>query len=160
MIDKYVTYCSALCLVAAVSTAPSVAGEFPADSLMVMKPQLSAEMADKIQHADVAAGEKYFMRKCIVCHDGERDGQHNTGPLLWNIMGRVSGRAEGFEYSDAMKATNHVWDFSTLDYYLTRVQRAIPGTAMNFRGIKKVEDRANLLAYLRALHDAPPALPE
>ena len=35
----------------------------------------------------------------------------------------------------------------------------MPGTKMGFAGLKKVKDRASVIAYLRTLADTPAALP-
>ncbi|XDZ66480.1 c-type cytochrome [Alphaproteobacteria bacterium LSUCC0684] len=97
---------------------------------------------------DPGAGEKVF-KKCKACHvvDSEK---HKTGPHLVNIMGRAAGSAEGYKkYSDAMKESGIVWDETTLDAYLAAPKKYIKGTRMAFAGLKKDEDRANVIAYLK-----------
>jgi len=97
---------------------------------------------------DPGAGEKVF-KKCKACHvvDAEK---HKTGPHLVNIIGRAAGSAEGFKkYSNAMKESGIVWDEATLDAYLEAPKKYIKGTRMAFAGLKKEEDRANVIAYLK-----------
>ena len=127
--------------------------------LSEFNPTLTDEFKHSLSTADVAAGEIVFMRKCSSCHDHEKTGGHGKGPHLWNIMGRKAGSAPGFEYSEAMRSSGHTWDYATLNYYLIRTDRAVPGRLMDFRGIRRDSERAKLLAFLRTLHDTPPPLP-
>ena len=129
------------------------------ESLANYTPVLSADFKELLNTADAAAGEEFFMRKCSSCHDAVKSDVHGKGPNLWNVFGRKAGTAEGFEYSDAMRQSGHIWNYATLNYYLTRTDRAVPGRIMNFRGIRKDAYRAKLLAFLRTMNDMPPALP-
>ncbi len=122
-------------------------------------PPLPQSFVEALRKADPAEGEKIFMRKCSSCHDHEKDGGNGKGPHLWNIMGRKAGTYPGFDYSEAMKRSGHVWNYATLNYYLTRTDRAVPGRIMDFRGIRRESVRAKLIAFLRTLNDDPPPLP-
>ena len=127
--------------------------------LSVYQPELDESFIQQLREADLQRGEALFMRKCSSCHDHKREGGHGKGPHRWNVMGRKAGSIEGFEFSEAMKGSGHTWDFSTLNYYLTRTARAVPGLAMEFRGMRREKDRAALIAFLRTLNDTPPDLP-
>ncbi|MCU7801119.1 MAG: c-type cytochrome [gamma proteobacterium symbiont of Lucinoma myriamae] len=138
----------------------SQAVETDADkSLANYTPVLSADFKELLNSADLAAGEEFFMRKCSSCHDAVKSDIHGKGPNLWNVFGRKAGIAKGFEYSDAMRQSGHTWNYATLNYYLTRTDRAVPGRIMNFRGIRKDAYRAKLLLFLRSMNDNPPPLP-
>ncbi len=128
-------------------------------ALAVYKPTLTDELRNRLAQADVAAGARFFERKCSQCHDGDKNGAHAKGPLLWNVFGRRAGTIPGFEFSPAMKAANVVWDFATLDYYLADTERAVPGRAMNFVGIADPMLRAAVVLYVSRLNDSPPPLP-
>ncbi len=130
------------------------------DSLSHYQPQLSDSFKQALKTADVAEGKEFFMRKCSSCHDEYQSDTHGKGPNLWNVFGRKAGTAKGFDYSEAMRNSGHVWTYATLNYYLTKTERAVPGRAMNFRGIRKDAYRAKLLMFLRTMNDQPPALPE
>jgi cytochrome c len=93
-------------------------------------------------------GKKAYSR-CRSCHTLEEGGRHRVGPNLWGIFGRTSGTAPQYAYSKAMKDKAIVWDAQTLDAYLTSPKKFIPGNKMAFIGLKKAEQRANLLAYLK-----------
>ena len=53
-----------------------------------------------------------------------------------------------------------VWDYDHLSNFLTSPKGLVKGTAMGFAGVKKPDERANLIAYLRTLSDSPAPLPE
>ncbi|MET0576802.1 MAG: cytochrome c family protein [Mesorhizobium sp.] len=112
--------------------------------------------------ADAAAGEAVF-KKCQACHTGEKGGPNKVGPDLWDIVNRKIGTHEGFAYSGAMKDFSQggtvVWDYEHLNHFLAGPKAYIKGTAMGFAGVKKDDERANLIAYLRTLSDNPAPLP-
>ncbi len=124
------------------------------------RPVMTDELKARLATADVAAGAKYFDRKCSQCHDGEKTGGHAKGPFLWNWFGRPAASIPGFEFSVAMKRAGIAWDYATLDHYLADTERAVPGKAMNFVGIADPALRAAVLLHLRTLNDAPPPLPQ
>jgi cytochrome c len=104
-----------------------------------------------IAHAegDADAGKAVFA-KCGVCHS-VKEGENKIGPSLHGVVGRPSHSIDSFNYSDAFKAYNVTWDEPTLDHYLTDPRGTVPGTKMIFVGLKKDEDRANVIAYLNTL---------
>ena len=128
-------------------------------SLAEFQPLMTDEFKALLVNANVSKGEKSFMRKCSSCHDHEKNGGHGKGPHLWNVMGRKAGSAPGFEYSTAMANSGHTWNWATLNYYLTNTEQAVPGRAMNFRGIRRDAPRADLLLFVSTLSDSPQALP-
>ncbi len=122
----------------------TTAEETPAD-----EPEEEAEeemsFADMVANGDVAAGEKVF-KKCSVCHLlGEG---RSVGPNLMGVVGREKSTVEGFVFSDAHLALEGAWTIEDLDAYLTKPMKAVVGTKMTFPGLRKVEDRANVIAYL------------
>lgn len=89
-------------------------------------------------------------KRCRACHTLEQDGRHKVGPNLWNVYGRTAGTREGFNYSKAMAASGIVWTDETLSGYIENPARYMAGNRMSFVGLRKEEDRAALLEYLRA----------
>jgi len=98
--------------------------------------------------ADLKRGEKLY-RKCKTCHYLDKE-KNKIGPHLVGIFGRKAGSVAGFKYSDAMKASGITWDEKTIDEYLTKPKAFIPGNKMTFAGLKKAEDRADLIAYMKS----------
>jgi cytochrome c len=96
---------------------------------------------------DAAAGEKTFAR-CKVCHQIGPTAKNAVGPELNGIVGRKSGSAEGYSYSDANKKSGITWTEDKLDAYLKSPQAVVPGTKMIFPGLSSEKDRANVIAYL------------
>jgi cytochrome c len=100
--------------------------------------------------ADVAAGEAVFA-KCKSCHNADQGGPNGTGPNLYGVEGRKPGSHPGFAYSPAMTdfgSKTPQWDFEHLNQFISSPQKYINGTKMTFVGLKKPEDRINVLAYL------------
>jgi cytochrome c len=120
-------------------------------------------IAVRMAAADPAAGQA-IEKRCSACHTIENGGANKVGPNLWNIVNRPVASHEGFAYSGAMKEFSQggsvVWDYEHLDKFLLAPKGLVKGTAMAFAGLKKPEDRANLIAFLRTLSDSPAALPE
>ena len=96
--------------------------------------------------ADAGKGEKVF-GKCKACHKLEK-GENATGPYLYDVVGRAVDAAEGFGYSGALEAVADVWTPKNLNDFLENPKGYAPGTTMGFAGLKKPEDRVNLIAYL------------
>ena len=109
--------------------------------------------------ADATKGQTVF-KACAACHDASNGGPNKVGPNLWGIVGRNHGIHEGFSYSEAMAALkDKPWDYAALNEFLLAPKKAVPGTKMAYGGLKKDEDRANLLAYLQTLSDSPVPFP-
>ncbi len=98
---------------------------------------------------DAQAGEAVFKKTCAVCHTTE-DGKNKIGPSLYGVVGRHSGTLPNFQYSEAMKSADKVWDPPNLDVYLTNPRALVAGTKMVFIGLKNEQDRQNIIAYLAA----------
>ena len=108
--------------------------------------------------ADAVAGEK-LAKKCVACHVFDSGGANKVGPAFWNIVNTHKGGADGFAYSKALAEFGGAWDYAALNLFLAKPKAYISGTKMNFAGLKKPQDRANMIAYLRQQADAPAALP-
>ncbi len=117
-------------------------------------------IATLIAAAEPAAGEKLF-KKCVICHNPDKDGKRKIGPNLWDVVAGPVAAAEGFAYSNALKEkSGETWSYDNLDAFLEKPKDWAPGTKMSFAGLKKPEQRAALIAYLRSLSDSPAALPQ
>ena len=104
-----------------------------------------------LAEGDAAKGEKVFA-KCKACHENEK-GVNKVGPTLKGVVGRKTASVEGYKYSEAMLAKGAegtVWDEATLTIYLADPKAFVPKTKMAFAGLKKPEEVADVIAYLKA----------
>ena len=97
---------------------------------------------------DAAAGQRIFAQ-CRTCHAVEA-GQNKVGPSLNGIFGRTAGSVPNFRYSAANKASGVVWTEEVLFEYLENPREFMPGTNMSFVGLKQPQQRADVIAYLKA----------
>ncbi|HHS83229.1 MAG TPA: cytochrome c family protein, partial [Devosia sp.] len=101
-------------------------------------------------------------RKCQSCHTfGEGEG-NKIGPELYGVVGRTIGAKADFSYSDVLQGKGEAgdkWTYEMLDAFLTSPKTFAPGTKMSFAGLRKEQDRANILAYLQTLSSDPVPFP-
>ncbi len=101
---------------------------------------------------DAANGEKIFA-KCKACHQVGDGAKNGVGPTLNGVIGRKAGTGEGFKYSAAMIAAgaeqNIVWTVENIDKYLENPRDFIKNNKMAFVGLKKPEERADVIEYLK-----------
>lgn len=98
---------------------------------------------------DAKKGKRVF-NKCKACHFLDKK-KNKIGPHLVGIMGRKAGSVEKFKYSKAMKNSGIVWDEKSLEAYLTKPKKFIPGNKMTFAGLKKESQRKNVIAYIKSI---------
>ena len=101
---------------------------------------------------DIEKGKKVF-KKCKACHFVDKE-KNKVGPHLVNIIDRAAGSLEGFKYSKAMKAKAEeglVWTEENLDMFLEKPKKFIPKTKMAFPGLKKPDQRADVIAYMKSI---------
>lgn len=103
-----------------------------------------------LAQADPKAGEA-AAKKCQACHSFEEGAAAKIGPDLYGVVGRAVASAPGFGYSEAMKKKGGKWTFEELFSFIANPRGSVSGTAMSFAGIKKPQERANVIAYLNTL---------
>ncbi|MGH6894155.1 MAG: c-type cytochrome [Dongiaceae bacterium] len=136
--------------------APAAEGEQTAAT----PPAADVNAIAMIASADPARGEK-IAAKCKACHDLSQAAKNKIGPHLWGVIGRNHAEIADFAYSDVMKGmAGKPWTFEDLDTFLTNPKEYAPGTKMSFPGLKKPEERAALLRWLRDQSDSPVPLPQ
>jgi len=124
------------------------------------EPQAAESVDGLLATADVTAGAKTG-KACQTCHSVDKGGATRIGPNLWNIVNRPVGSVAGFHYSTAFKkVTAKTWSYHELNEWLYAPSAEAPGTTMSFAGVKKTQDRANVIAWLRTLSDSPAPLPK
>lgn len=106
----------------------------------------AAPAAAQMPAGNAAAGEKVFAQ-CKTCHVTDK-GVNRVGPSLHGVVGRKSGTAAGFKYSAANLKSGVTWTAPVLFQYLEAPMKFMPGTKMAFAGLKKPQDRADVIAFL------------
>lgn len=122
-----------------------VAGAEVADAEVVEEVPFSVVFAS----ASATDGEALW-RGCRSCHALE-SGNHGTGPALYGIVNRPVQFYGDFNYSGALAEVVDVWTPEHLNSFLENPRGYAPGTAMSYNGMRSVEDRANLIAYLATI---------
>ncbi len=112
-----------------------------------------------IAAADAARGEK-IAKACAACHTFNKGGPNGVGPNLYGVLGGPKDHIAGFAYSGALlEVGGKTWTYAELNKFLWKPKAYAKDTKMSFPGLKKGEDRAALLAWLRTQADAPTGLP-
>ncbi len=122
---------------------------------------VAALASPALADGDAVKGIDVF-KKCMACHDAV-EAKDKVGPNLVGVVGRTAGTLESFaaKYSQAMKdagAAGLVWDEANIAEYLKDPKAKIPGNKMAFAGLKKDDEIANVIAYLKA--DPKPTKPK
>jgi cytochrome c len=88
-------------------------------------------------------------RVCAACHSLQ-PGVHLSGPSLADRWGTEAGTIGDYgRYTEGLKKSGIIWEESSLDAWMADPQAMISGTTMTFRGVRDVETRKNLIAFLR-----------
>lgn len=101
--------------------------------------------------ADPAAGQTAY-RPCAACHSVD-PGENKTGPSLHGVVGRAPGTEEGFSYSSGFADLNDAWTPAELEAFIEAPRTYDPNTKMTYAGMRSIQDRADLIAYLATLTD-------
>ena len=116
---------------------------------------LVALMGSAQAQGDVAKGEQAF-KKCQACHAVGPNAANKVGPQLNGIVGAKWARIEGYSYSQDLTAgrdQGKVWDDAALHAYLENPKSMAPKGKMAFAGIKKEDERTDVIAYLKQFDD-------
>lgn len=108
----------------------------------------SLNIEELMASANAEAGAK-TIKKCVACHTFDQGGANKVGPNLWKIVNSKKAQKPDFVYSKVMAAAGGTWDQQSLFGFLSKPGKYMPGTKMSFVGIRKPEDIANVIAYLK-----------
>ncbi len=112
---------------------------------------LAATAGLALADGDAAKGMKVF-NACKACHTADAE-TNKVGPHLKGLIGRKVAAIAEYKYSGSMTefaAANPVWDDALFLKYIENPKALVPKTKMAFVGIKKEDQRADLLAYLKS----------
>lgn len=137
----------------AAQAAPTAAAEAPPATDAATAPAPASTETAGVDPALIDQGKNVF-KKCSACHKVGEGAKNGTGPQLNGIVGSAAGHAEGFKYSKALAekaAAGLTWNDAELQAFLENPKDFMKGTKMTFAGLKKAEDRAAVIAYLRSI---------
>lgn len=92
-------------------------------------------------------GALLYRQRCASCHVASPNATIRLAPDLVGVVGRKAGKAPGFNYSAAIKASGITWTNANLDRFLQAPMRMIPGTRM-VMSVPDAAQRAAILTYL------------
>lgn len=118
-----------------------------ADGKVIKKEEKPIDFAALLKSANIDNGAKIF-KKCSTCHSADQGGGNKVGPNLFGIVGKKRASVVGFNYSEAMLKKGGAWSRDDLNLFLTKPKDFVPGTKMGFAGLKKPQDRADVILYL------------
>lgn len=145
------------------------APETPAYAVALPESEAAAEAPSEVEQGPTFAallagasadrGQRSF-GKCMACHSVNPADGNKIGPNLSNVVGAPVAHRDDFNYSGALAEHGGSWSYELLNAWLSDPRAAIPGNKMAFAGIARPQERADLIAFLRAGTDNPPPLPE
>ena len=109
-------------------------------------------------NASLEKGSK-LANKCASCHNFKEGKPNKIGPNLFDIINKTIGKTSDYAYSNAMSSFGGKWTYENLATFLYKPKDYISGTKMNFAGLKKVQDRADIILWLRNNSNKPATLP-
>ncbi len=133
----------------------ATASEEPAVQTAAAEPAEAAPAAPEPAALDMALveeGEKVF-KKCKSCHQVGDKAKNRSGPILNGVVGHPAGSVEGFRYSKALIAAADgglVWNAEELAAFLAKPKAYMKGTKMSFAGLRKEDDIAAVIEYLKS----------
>jgi len=98
--------------------------------------------------SNVDKGKRLF-NQCKACHSLTATSRQRLGPDLSGLFSRKVGTNPNFKYSTALKEADFVWTEEYLIEWLTKPNAFLPGNKMPYAGMRKEQDRKDLIAYLR-----------
>ena len=106
-----------------------------------------ASLPSPYNEANYDNGKRVY-RLCVSCHLLNKDGGHRVGPNLHRIIGRKAGTVEGFRFSRVVMDSDIVWTPEKIDEWLSNPRSFLPGNRMSFSGVRRPQDRQDVIAYI------------
>lgn len=112
------------------------------------KATLLASLPAPYNAGDLENGRRAFAR-CRACHTIGEGGPDMAGPNLYGVFGRKAGDRPRYNYSNAMRTADFIWDAEKLDHWLENPRSFLPGNKMTFPGLPDATDRRDVIAFLK-----------
>ncbi|TVR98455.1 MAG: cytochrome c family protein [Rhodospirillales bacterium] len=117
----------------------------------------AGSITSMIAAASADDGQRVY-RRCVACHTIDEGGPHRVGPNLHNIVGKDIASKDGYNYSNALKNVEGEWTYEKLWDFIHDPRGFAPGNKMTFAGIKRDDELAAVIAYLKENTESPPPL--
>jgi cytochrome c len=131
---------------------------------LLLASQGSSFAAGEGSGGDPAKGDQIF-KQCMTCHRIGPEAKNMVGPVLTGVIGRQSGTAPGFSYSDLNKHSGEnglVWSEDLIFEYLPdpnaflkkfltdkgKADLATGSTKMTFK-LANEQQRKDVIAYIK-----------
>jgi cytochrome c len=134
------------------AAAPAAAGGAAPAALEPVSPLLA--------QANAANGQAAFNKKCATCHTANQGGANKVGPNLFGVVAGKKAHLDNFTYSKALTEKGGNWEYEDMNAFIAKPAAFIKGTKMAFAGVGSVQERADIIAWLRTQHPSPPPLPQ
>lgn len=141
---------------AVLSACGSQSAADPVEQIVVSKPgeekayaSFVTDNAESVSE-NTAAGQAAFAI-CTGCHNAEKGAASTAGPNLYGVLGSKAGSVQDYDYSDALKGADFLWDKAKLDAYIADPAATVPGTSMVAGAVDDADARAAIIAYLGAI---------
>ncbi|MCF6326781.1 MAG: c-type cytochrome [Devosiaceae bacterium] len=131
-------------------------------SAAVAEVEVAAVPLAQLLAASSASNGSRLIRSCAACHSVDPGGPNKSGPPLYDIVGASIGANATFAYSEVLTQMNQdggIWTYAALNSFIEAPKAFSPGTKMTYPGMRKEQDRADLLAYLQSLSETPVDFP-
>lgn len=88
-------------------------------------------------------------RSCALCHSLAPDGGERAGPTLHGVFGRRIGAVDGYDYSEALRGMDIVWNERTIaELFEFGPDAYTPGSRMPDQRVPSEDDRRALVEFL------------
>ena len=79
-----------------------------------------------------------------------KNGKKRAGPTLYKVFGREAGTLKGYKYSNALIKSDIIWNEETINRLFDEgPDKVTPGTKMPIQRMKKIQDRNDLVMFLK-----------
>ncbi len=126
-----------------------------------LRPSRPEPIAKRLASASAEKGAT-AARKCAACHQFTKDGKNGQARCSTS-GGPREGLCRRLQLLERLKeraGKGEKWDFDQLDAFIANPKGYMPGTSMNYAGISRPDERADLIAYMRQQADSPVPLPQ
>lgn len=123
---------------------------------------ISVFLSSSAHADDPIRGQMLFKTRCSTCHwiANKPNRKNKLGPNLAGLFDRKAGTAPHYStYSKDLLQYGKPWSRETLDAFIKEPKLIAPKTKMQYSyvGLRKSEDRRDIISYLQKMSNDPMA---